>query len=158
MDIARLGTEWLRLVSSISPRFVVCRLRVGSYIRFNCKDRGVSIYTSMFTLTDMSSVVPAGQTNQSSTLTDGLYTPYLTVVLPNATSVSALAPLRTTARPSPSVAPVSPDEEDAYLHSHGQSTNNAAGFSLGGSIDLERLKFRIVFVLWPALVGITMAL
>lgn len=109
----------------------------------------------MFTLIDMSSVIPAGQ---SSMLTDGLYTPYLTVVLPNATSVSALTPQRTTARPSPSIAPVTPDEEDAYLHPHGPSSNSAAGFSLGGRIDLERLKFRIVFVLWPAIVGITMAL
>lgn len=30
--------------------------------------------------------------------------------------------------------------------------------SAAGRIDIEKLKFRVVFILWPALLGVTMAL
>jgi hypothetical protein len=39
---------------------------------------------------------------------------------------------------------------------------NAAGFTCRENaskrVDLEKVKFRLVFILWPALIGITMAL
>lgn len=87
-----------------------------------------------------------------------MYTPYLTLVLPNATITSALAPRPTVAKPPMGAPPVSNDEEAEYLkhdHQQIQQTSDAGG---GHRVDLERLKFRLVFILWPALVGITMAL
>lgn len=108
----------------------------------------------------MSSLSPA-QFNPSNTSSaaDALYTPYLTLVLPNTTTVSALAPQRTSARPAPTAPPVSADDESAYLHAHGETqSSGAAGTALGRRIDFERLKFRLVFIIWPAVVGITMAM
>lgn len=90
-----------------------------------------------------------------------MYTPYLTLVLPNATITSALAPRPTVVKPPMAGAPVSNDEEAEYLkHDHAQiqQTSDAGGGTAAHRVDLERLKFRLVFILWPALVGITMAL
>lgn len=95
--------------------------------------------------------------DNQTTAPDELFTPYLTLVLPNATVTSALQPVRTSARPTPTRPPISSDEEDAYLHA--QSPQYIAGASpVGHRIDFEKLKFRLVFILWPALIGITMAL
>ena len=134
-----------------------------SYIRFNCKHAAVSVYTAFFTILDMASLMPASMSNQTTLAPDDLYTPYLTIVLPNTTSVTTLAPTRASARPSPTASPVSADDENAYLHAHDPQSNSAIGgssfgSSLGRRIDLERLKFRLVFIIWPAVVGITMAI
>ena len=135
----------------------------ASYVRFSCKTAAISVYTAFFTILDMASLSPASMSNQTADMSDGFYTPYLTLVLPNATIVSTLAPQRTSTRPSPTAPPVSTDDENTYLHAHEPQSNNAArgswiGNSLGRRIDFERLKFRLVFIIWPALVGITMAM
>ena len=90
---------------------------------------------------------------------DALYTPYLTLVLPDTTVVSALSPRPTPPRPPSNGPPVSVEEENEFRkHDSAAAQINDAGGMAGQRIDLERLKFRLVFILWPALVGITMAL
>ena len=131
---------------------------MSSYIRFDCKKPQLSIYTASFTIIDMSSIPAAGQQTQPNPTTGGFFTPYLTLVLPNETTVATLAPQRTSTKPSPTLAPISPEDEDAYLHSHSPKTNNAGESPIRHRFDFERLKFRMVFVVWPALIGITMAL
>ncbi|GJE92426.1 hypothetical protein PsYK624_085800 [Phanerochaete sordida] len=110
----------------------------------------------------MAALAPAAPASASNgtDAADALFTPYLTLVLPNTTTVSALAPQRTSARPAASAPPVSASDEDAYLHAHGGGATSGAGGAgaLGRHIDFERLKFRLVFIIWPALVGITMAM
>lgn len=118
----------------------------------------MSVYTAFFTILDMSSMEALRQgalNNQTTSGADGLYTPYLTLILPNATSVSALQPVSTSIKLAPTAPAVSSEEEDAYLHAHdGLPVTSSAE----RTVDFERLKFRLVFILWPALVGITMAL
>ena len=88
-----------------------------------------------------------------------LYTPYLTLVLPNTTIVSALAPRPTVAPANAGIPPVTEEEAAEHSKHDGQRPQTSdAGGNAGQRIDLERLKFRLVFILWPALVGITMAL
>lgn len=108
------------------------------------------------------SVNASSNTNASTTTATAnpnLYTPYLTLVLPDTTVVSALSPRPASATPRPAASPVSSADEEEYLKhdfAHGQASDAGAGAAQ--RIDLERLKFRLVFILWPALVGITMAL
>lgn len=110
---------------------------------------------------DMSTLPAIGQSassNQSNSMPDGFYTPYLTLVLPNATTVSALPPQPTSAKHTPALAPITEEQEEAYLHSHDSLPSTGGGTSVAHRIDFERLKFRVVFIFWPALIGITMAL
>ncbi|KAG0702625.1 hypothetical protein DFH29DRAFT_490849 [Suillus ampliporus] len=60
--------------------------------------------------------------------------------------------------PSPSptsivIPPLRPGDVGNINQPSGNSRNSA-----GGRIDIEKLKFRLVFILWPALLGVTMAL
>lgn len=154
-----MDTQWFRLVrrrhAGPSPHLTD---DVHSYVRFFSKHPPVSAYTAFFTILDTSTMEALRQgtlDNQTTPSADGLYTPYLTLILPNATSVSALLPVSTSIKLSPTAPAVSSEEEDAYLHAHdGQPVTSGAE----RTIDFERLKFRLVFILWPALVGITMAL
>ena len=97
--------------------------------------------------------------NQTTPAPDAFYTPYLTLVLPNTTVTSALAPRPTSSRAYAVATPVTPLAQgqvgDAQTHAGDAMQKSDAG---SGRVDLERLKFRMVFILWPTLVGITMAL
>lgn len=89
----------------------------------------------------------------------GLYTPYLTFVLPNTTVVSALLPRPSSTRVSPMATPVVPLPQTTQAgDSTGMRSETQKSDANSGRVDFERLKFRLVFILWPALVGITMAL
>ncbi|PSR71474.1 hypothetical protein PHLCEN_2v12639 [Hermanssonia centrifuga] len=109
---------------------------------------------------NMSSTPAFGQgvLNHSSTNPGpSLYTPYLTLVLPDTTYISPLAPRPTSATPSNT--PVTVEEENEHLRDEsGQKMTSNAIRDYGLRMNLERLKFRLVFILWPALVGMTMAL
>ncbi|KAG2125693.1 hypothetical protein DEU56DRAFT_824592 [Suillus clintonianus] len=48
--------------------------------------------------------------------------------------------------------PLRPGDVSNVNQPSGNSRNS------GGRIDIEKLKFRVVFILWPALLGVTMAL
>jgi hypothetical protein len=76
----------------------------------------------------------------------------LTLVLPNTTIISSLAP--TPSRQLTASATVYADSpRNGRFH-------NGAGkrATRNPRIDLEKVKFRIVFILWPAMVGTLMAL
>ncbi|EKM48461.1 uncharacterized protein PHACADRAFT_266345 [Phanerochaete carnosa HHB-10118-sp] len=110
----------------------------------------------------MASLAPAAAAADNQTTTArALYTPYLTLVLPNTTLVSALAPQPRTSALSPTATPVSADDESAYRRAHephGASSSSGAAGGRHAVVDFERLKFRLVFILWPAVVGLTMAM
>ncbi|KAG1730719.1 hypothetical protein EDD22DRAFT_973951 [Suillus occidentalis] len=77
----------------------------------------------------------------------------------NTPSLSAPAPTPSgsgTPTPSPTnnaVPPLRPGDVGNINQPSSNSRNAAAG-----RIDIEKLKFRVVFILWPALLGVTMAL
>ena len=136
---------------------------MSSYIRFTCKQPSTSYYTASFSILDMASISAAGQNvsgNLTSATSHALSTPYLTLVLPNSTVVSALPARPTSAKATPTASrsAVSAEDEQSYLDSHTPKSAKSVSNSITHRIDFERLKFRIVFIFWPALVGITMAL
>ncbi|KAF7792656.1 hypothetical protein EIP86_003753 [Pleurotus ostreatoroseus] len=163
---APTSKSYLRLL------FLSTYRRIPSYIRFVSFSPHIEVYTATFTILNMSSIAaltPGPHTpgaalanaNQTTPAPDAFYTPYLTLVLPNTTITSALAPRPTSSRAYAVATPVTPLDQsqvgDARTHTDGamQRQRSDAG---SGRVDLERLKFRMVFILWPALVGITMAL
>ncbi|KAI0777580.1 hypothetical protein BD413DRAFT_517992 [Trametes elegans] len=126
-------------------------------IRFICHDPPSTVYSADFTITDMASLFPLdGPTidahNESSPVVTYM-TPRLTLVLPDATVVSMLKPTPVMARATATAPPLSIAEDDPR-------TITQAGAALGkrSTLDMERLKFRLVSIFWPALVGISMAL
>ena len=166
----------------LNTNFDLC---VPSYVRFTSWKPPRMVYTSYFTVLDMSAAAALRgnatnstlresniSTNSSSTASKrpsgtggaSLYTPHLTLVLPGTTITSALAPRPPTASPTPTASAVSVEDESEFekhdspqeVRQVAQKTSSGAG-RLGG-IDLERLKFRLVFIFWPTLVGISMAL
>ena len=85
-------------------------------------------------------------------------TPKLTIVLPNATTTSTLEPMpATTTEPLMTAPPISSLDGGQHM-AHGKTGSAAAGLRKRPTVDLERLKFRFVFIFWPTLIGITMAL
>ncbi|OBZ78369.1 hypothetical protein A0H81_02242 [Grifola frondosa] len=131
------------------------------HMRFICDNPPLTIYTADFTIADMAPYSPLhGGTidaNKSTVETVSIFTPVLTLVLPNSTVVSTLAPTTVPLRPS-AVPSVISNEEDSYM-----AHDKNPGAVIGGTgrrttVDLERFKFRLVFIFWPALIGITLAL
>ncbi|KAI0330670.1 hypothetical protein GY45DRAFT_1323424 [Cubamyces sp. BRFM 1775] len=130
------------------------------HMRFKCHQPPLTIYTADFTITDMATIFPLdGLTidahNESAPMVTYI-TPKLTLVLPDATLVSTLKPTPVTMRPTATAPPLTIEEDD----SHPSVQTGAAASTLGkqSMFDMERFKFRLVFIFWPALVGITMAL
>ncbi|KAI0816872.1 hypothetical protein BC628DRAFT_1413983 [Trametes gibbosa] len=130
------------------------------HIRFICQDPPVTVYTADFTIIDMASIYPIGSltldAHNESAPTVTYITPELTLVLPDATVISTLKPTPVTMRPTATAPPLSLEEDG----SHPDVQVGAAMSVLGkrSTLDIERFKFRLVFVFWPALVGVTMAL
>lgn len=83
--------------------------------------------------------------------------PAATFVLPNTTIISQLAPTKTMDTPQTVYPnPLKPGQDVA---SGGKGHYHNSASSLGSTrVDLEKLKFRLVFIVWPALIGISMAL
>ncbi|KAH9846384.1 hypothetical protein C2E23DRAFT_853037 [Lenzites betulinus] len=130
------------------------------HIRFICQDPPVAVYTADFTIIDMASISPMDglttDAHNESAPTVTYITPQLTLVLPDATVVSTLKPTPITMRPTATAPPLS-FEKDGW---HPELPIGAAMSMLGkrSTFDAERFKFQLVFVFWPALVGVTMAL
>ncbi|GBE84629.1 predicted protein [Sparassis crispa] len=119
------------------------------HIRFICDDPPLTVYTADFTITMMSDM-----------------TPYTGLEAPRAdegsTSVSiALPSISTSPSASPSSSTTTGASATTMQNPYADKKKTGAG---GGnlwrrtSVDLERAKFRLVFILWPVLIGITMAL
>ncbi|KAI0366017.1 hypothetical protein BV20DRAFT_1098000 [Pilatotrama ljubarskyi] len=130
------------------------------HMRFICQQPPLTVYTADFTITDMASISPLdGLTidahNESAPIVTYI-TPRLTLVLPDTTIVSTLKPTPVTMRPTATAPPLSVEEVDPPA----DAQTGAAVATLGKrpTIDVERFKFRLVFIFWPALVGISMAL
>lgn len=129
-------------------------------MRFISADPPLTIYTAYFTIKNSTVLSPDPITTPPSlptvTQNPGVMQPFLTLVLPNVTITSRLLPTSTIAAATTIYA--------SSLNDHGDGLNqihyNGVGESATRSkrIDLEKLKFRLVFILWPALIGITMAL
>ena len=105
-----------------------------------------------------------------------LYTPLMTLVLPDTTVTSALTPTTpknvpssgagnggmaqaaAAAEPTPTVSLPAVVAEPAE---HGGTISAPGRKSVSSSsrrVDMEKVKFRIVFILWPVLIGVSMAL
>ncbi|KAI0635068.1 hypothetical protein C8Q77DRAFT_674370 [Trametes polyzona] len=131
------------------------------HMRFVCQHPPVTVYTADFTITDMASIYPLDgltiDAHNESAPTVTYITPALTLVLPDATVVSMLKPTPVTLRPSATTPPLSTEDHDDY-HDDIQTGSAAANLGKRPILDMERFKFRMIFVFWPALVGMTMAL
>jgi len=114
----------------------------------------------------------------STTSSASLYTPVMTLVLPDTTITSTLAP--TTPKPTPSQGaplaaaaittppPSSPtpavviqpdqDVEPEHAGTISGSRKSKSSATSTRRVDMEKLKFRVVFILWPVLIGLSMAL
>ncbi|KAI0795003.1 hypothetical protein C8Q75DRAFT_748511 [Abortiporus biennis] len=130
------------------------------HIRFTCQKPRLTIYTADFTVTNMASVSQTEHTQQQKlaaspapngpSSTKNQYAP-LTLGLPNSTYTTP------SAQPSNTVSPIADQQQDSGDSSDG--IPNQSGSSIAGRrVDMEKIKFRLVFILWPALIGISMAL
>lgn len=123
---------------------------------------------SKFLTMRTSSDTPTTTSTSSLSLPPGAvpYTPAITFVLPDTTVTSHLAPTYMTPQPTVGNRPVSSyspsagGSETTFIEVEARPTgymnsNNAAP---GSRFDWERIKFRVVFIIWPAMIGLTMAL
>ena len=131
-----------------------------SYLVFTCQKPKKEIYTADFTVTGMANDFPLEgpivDTWNASAPNLVYITPEITLVLPNTTVVSTLKPTlaatasTTTAPPMTITPPPDPPRQ--------ASSAQAVGVRKRPTVDLERLKFRFVFIFWPTIIGLTMAL
>ncbi|EJF63929.1 hypothetical protein DICSQDRAFT_167975 [Dichomitus squalens LYAD-421 SS1] len=130
-------------------------------IRFTCEQPRHVVWTADFAVTGMSSLAPLdGPTidaHNESAVSISYVTPKLTVVLPGTTTTSTSQSMPTTLEPSMTAPPISNLDGGQHM-AHGKTGSAAAGLRKRPTVDLERLKFRFVFIFWPTLIGITMAL
>ncbi|OJT13457.1 hypothetical protein TRAPUB_9987 [Trametes pubescens] len=117
----------------------------------------ITTYTAEFTITDMATILPLDglsiDAHDEDAPTVTYITPALTLVLPDATIVSMLKPTLVTLRPSATAPPLSTEQAAPP-----SSLQKGAAMATLPTLDIERFRFRIVFILWPALVGISMAM
>ena len=144
-------------LSSGSLARSIAKFTVHSHMRFICQQPPQTTYTADFTIIDMATIAPLdGLTidahNESAPIVTYI-TPKLTLVLPNATLVSTLKPTPVTMQPTATAPPLTIEEDEPQL-----PVQTGAAAATLGNFDMERFKFRLVFIFWPALVGITMAL
>lgn len=145
---------------------------------FSCKKPKMTTYTASFTIVGMAYMSSTGDNATSPTPDSNDLNPdSFKVVMSNTTSernphsgtvtllpsytASSTIPASSSSsvRPSSTVPPISPEDEDNYLRNHrpGAKTSDASASALF-RVDYERLKFRLVFIMWPAVIGLTMAL
>ena len=137
---------------------------------FSCQDPPLNIFTASFTINGMVYVSSSGDnTTTPFTGTGGLdpnsfgssilnTTSNGTSHSVSATRSTASASSTSSAQPSSTLPPITPEDEEEYLRNHrgpGAASRNS-GTAL--QVDYERLKFQLVFIVWPAIIGITMAL
>ncbi|KDQ53972.1 hypothetical protein JAAARDRAFT_197072 [Jaapia argillacea MUCL 33604] len=141
-------------------------------MRFITTQPPQTIYTSYFTIANASTpnrTTAATSTIQTQTAMQPLV---LTITIPPsnpstfvdpATYIDAASPSQSIpdSLSQQSVTTFYPPAYTTYPGSNNQITSSA--FSSNGKLgprgwDFEKLKFRVVFILWPALIGITMAL
>ncbi|KAF9223085.1 hypothetical protein BS17DRAFT_152889 [Gyrodon lividus] len=97
--------------------------------------------------------------NVSATPTTGLGTgTQSSSTSPAHTSSMGPAPLSSNRSSEPSTVVVPPSRPDAGGQQQPQGSRQGKSNNAGRRIDVEKFKFRLVFVIWPVLMGVTMAL
>ncbi|PCH37198.1 hypothetical protein WOLCODRAFT_167375 [Wolfiporia cocos MD-104 SS10] len=144
------------------------------HMRFICEDPPLVIYTADFTITAMDDTPPwqgeakALAQTASTTSSGSSYASFPAAsTLPfslgsmNFSTAQSVMPT-TMSKISTSVASAS--SSSSTIEPDNPYMNKAKTGASGGllwkrtAVDLERVKFRLVFILWPALIGMTMAL
>lgn len=143
---------------------------------FSCKKPKMTTYTASFTIVGMEYMSSTGDNTTTpspgpneldpnsykvvmSNTTSGSSSHSGTVTLLPSYTASSTIPSSSSSRPSSTLPPISPEDEDDYLRHHrpGAKTSEASSSAVF-HVDYERLKFRLVFIMWPAVIGLTMAL
>ena len=133
-------------------------------MRFTCEQPHHVVYTADFTVTGMSTIAPFdGPTidthnDSESTFTIAYVSPRLTATLSTTTSTSSVKPIAYSPSQASAFAPPIASLESNPRTPPTKAGSAAAGLRKRPTVDLERLKFRFVFIFWPTLIGITMAL
>ncbi|EMD36590.1 hypothetical protein CERSUDRAFT_74518 [Gelatoporia subvermispora B] len=157
------------------------------YMRFVCNNPELSVYTARFSIShvegDVAPVTSGSGSNDAAVAsligttpalvgTPPAPTRMMTMPTSNSTAGSTIGPTPSAVR-STSIAPSATSQtqtqqpQNQSQNSQDENENSVNGRKTGAgtgiigrrsTVDLERVKFRLVFILWPALVGITMAL
>ncbi|VDC04792.1 unnamed protein product [Peniophora sp. CBMAI 1063] len=155
----------------------------GYYLRFHAPKPPVDIYTARFTITTGAAAQsqPGGPpynnaaafnatSNASAAGSNAMISPVMPAggpVPPNSSAVAppqniAMAPTTAPAAPAPAAGTLTSATvvPHATMGTAGLGVANAASglLKFAGELDMEAIKFRLVFILWPALMGITLAL
>ncbi|KAH7925236.1 hypothetical protein BV22DRAFT_1195311 [Leucogyrophana mollusca] len=134
------------LVENVNPRAMSQQITIPSDLAYDGSDFSIrfltdtpynlTIYTADFTVTTGSNQTDSSESSQSTS-------PSLSGSSTSSSSKSS--------PPAYTAPPLRPG--DVGFQPGSQQSKNA-----GRHIDIEKVKFRLVFILWPALIGITMAL
>ncbi|KZT02851.1 uncharacterized protein LAESUDRAFT_762503 [Laetiporus sulphureus 93-53] len=148
------------------------------HMRFICEDPPLTIYTADFTITAMDDTSPYGGSEHDAEVSSSSYATKTsasvytatfslgplsisTTFESSSTGQSSTSPSLTSSSintpVSTSTSPVMTQTENPYMD---KAKTGASGSSIWRktTVDLERIKFRLVFILWPVLIGVTMAL
>ena len=138
-----------------------------SYLRFISDDPPSTTYTSRFTLAAMDDTPPYHRSGQAQTrsttypVLEDNATSSLVSSSSAPTSLNTSSTSMTSTRLSTSTVSSSYVIPTSTSNPYRQQNKNSAGSSGSwkrNTVDMERLKFRLVFILWPLLIGVTMAL
>ncbi|KZV68302.1 hypothetical protein PENSPDRAFT_23087 [Peniophora sp. CONT] len=150
----------------------------GYYLRFHAPKPPVDIYTARFTISNGANQSPGGppynnaaafNASSSSAVTNAKIAPVMPAggpVPPNSSAAPpqniAMEPTTMPAAPAPAAGTLTSATvvPHATVGAAGLGVANAASglLKFAGELDMEAIKFRLVFILWPALMGITLAL
>lgn len=143
-------------------------------MRFTCEDPPLTIYTADFTVTAMddtpryqgsenavadseASIGTSYATPSATTATYSLPTMYSQLYTSSSSAVSSTPSMTRVSSTSVNTASAaSTGTGNPYMNK--AKTGAGGGSWMRTSVDLERVKFRLVFVLWPVLIGLTLAL
>lgn len=152
--------QYSRLVRVLSFCPYLDAYLAQSTIRFVFKKPPMIVYTADFL------IISSGQCSSSESVMScqhmSDYAAMLsssTVTSMSTTSSSAISRISGTSNvlPSSTVVADALGQGDAGMGLHSGSKSKGAA-STNGRVDLEKFKFRMIFIVWPALVGVSMAL
>jgi len=135
------------------------------HLRFICEDPPMTVYTAGFTLAAMDDTPPYHRSGKAETrsstypaLEDNVTSSFSTFsAAPTSMNISSTYSSRLSSSPLSSSYAMPTSTSNPYRQQT-QSSTGSSGSWKRNTVDTERVKFRLVFVLWPLLVGMTMAL
>ncbi|KAH9925794.1 uncharacterized protein B0H18DRAFT_1008394, partial [Fomitopsis serialis] len=136
------------------------------HLRFICEDPPMTVYTAGFTLSAMDDTPPYHRSSRAETRSttysalENNATSSFSTFSAAPTSMNISASSSYSSRPSSSSLSSSyavPTSTSNTYRQKAHSSTGSSGSWKRNTVDTERLKFRLVFVLWPLLVGMTMA-